>query len=88
MKNLTKKDQEVLADYISKYGKIKMLLAELRAEVLETGEQAQSQFEKLHGEKDFILMDLERDFGIEVEGLAEAKQRQEDFDKEFFGNLI
>ena len=87
MKNLTKKDQEVLSDYINKYGSLTALIWELRASRI-NNQQSQIQFEKLQGEKDFILMDLERDFGIEVEGLAEAKQRQEEFDKEFFGNLI
>ncbi len=80
MSNLTKKDQEVLADYINKYGTLRALIWELQASRI-NNQQAKIQFEKFQGEKDFILMDLERDFGIEVEGLAEAKQRQEEFDK-------
>ena len=85
MSNLTKKDQD-LANLIFEYGNYRVLMAEVRDEAI-NDQQAKIQFKKFQGETDFILMQLERDFGIEVEGLAQAKQREEEFDKEFLDYL-
>ena len=79
MKILSKfNDQELLADYINEYGKIKMLLAELRAEVQtqEDRELNKKQFDWLHFERRLIVLKLERDFGIELNELAEAKEHK------------
>jgi len=86
MSNLTKKDQD-LANLIFEYGTLRVLIAEVRDEIGHN-QQAKIQFDKFQFQNDMILMKLERDFGIEVEGLAQAKQRQEEFDEEFFENLI
>ncbi len=75
MKILSKfNDQELLADYINEYGALKRMIAELRAEVSETGEQAQNQFDQLHFERRVIVLKLEKHFGIELNELAEAKE--------------
>lgn len=75
MKNLLGfNDQELLADYINEYGALKTMIAELRAEVLRTGEQAKNQFDQLHFERRLIVLKLEEDFGIELNELAEAKE--------------
>ena len=88
MKILSKfNDQELLADYINEYGALKTRIAELRAEVLETGEQAQSQFDTLHYERRLIVLKLERDFGIELNDLAEAKEHMKPLNDEFMEYL-
>lgn len=69
-------DQELLADYINEYGVLKTMIAELRAEVLKTGEQAKNQFDQLHFERRLIVLKLERDFGIQLNELAEAKEHK------------
>jgi len=77
MKNLLGfNDQELLADYINEYGKLKMLLAELRADVQtqEDMDLNKKRFDWLHFERRLIVLKLEEDFGIELNELAEAKE--------------
>ncbi len=88
MKNLLGfNDQELLADYINEYGALKRMIAELRVEVLEGGEQAQNEFEMLHFERRLIVLKLERDFGIELNELAEAKEQFKSSENEFLESL-
>jgi hypothetical protein len=78
---------ELLASYINEYGALKRMIAELRVEVLESGEQAQNQFEQLHYERRLIVLKLERDFGIELNELAEAKEHMKPLNDEFMEYL-
>ena len=89
MTNLTKKDREVLADYINEYGKLKMLLAELRADTLSQEDRNlnKKRFDWLHFERRLIVLKLERDFNIELNELVEAKEQFKSSDNEFLESL-